>query len=75
MAGAFRAKDEPILARESQDAYALGVTAHQMLTRDDQPPLAMEVCQHSISGIEQVTVRLSLRCRTSLLYFSFLAHH
>ena len=48
MAGAFRANDEPILARENQDAYALGVTAHQMLTRDTHPPFAMEVCRHSV---------------------------
>lgn len=38
---------EPILVRETQDAYALGVMAYQLVTRNTQPPFRMEVCQHS----------------------------
>lgn len=37
---------EPILVRETQDAYALGVMAYQLVTRNTQPPFRMEVCQH-----------------------------
>ena len=43
MGGATRRNHEPILVQESQDAYALGVMAHQLVTRDTQPPFAMEV--------------------------------
>ena len=48
MAGIFREDDEAKLARETQDAYALGVTAYQLATRDTTPPFEMKVCRRSV---------------------------
>lgn len=45
MAGFKPHSNEPILAQESQDAYALGVMAYQLMTCDPQPPFAMKVWQ------------------------------
>ena len=38
-----QAHSEPVLLRESQDTYALGVVLYQVLARDELPPFAMPV--------------------------------
>lgn len=48
MAGATRANQDAIVARETQDAYSVGVTAYQVVTRNHLPPFAMEVCRHPV---------------------------
>lgn len=35
--------DDPCFLQQSQDAYAVGLILYQVLTRDSEPPTAVEV--------------------------------